>query len=101
MEKYTLQEVQSAMKVINEFIGKPEFAKFLDNLLLTPQQTAGILKVKIKTMDMWRLTGAGPSYMKLTKGKRGLVRYSVFGKNGLLNYMENNMQSSTLENDNE
>lgn len=43
--------------------------------LLLPGEAAAMLGVSEKTLANWRIADAGPSYMRLTPGEFGRVRY--------------------------
>lgn len=43
--------------------------------LLTTAETAAILGIKINTLEIWRVHGKGPVYLKLGDGLRAHVRY--------------------------
>ena len=43
--------------------------------LLKEQEVAEILCVSVRTLQEWRQTGHGPPFLKLSKRKRGVVRY--------------------------
>jgi len=64
---------------------------------LTPEETAKMLSIKTSLLSNWRVSGQGPAYVKLGQGKRALVRYPLLGKNGLINYMESRIQTSTSD----
>ena len=46
------------------------------NSLLTTRQAAEFLGLSPRTLECWRLTGAGPRYVKFA-GLRGAVRYRL------------------------
>jgi predicted DNA-binding transcriptional regulator AlpA len=45
--------------------------------LLTSKDLSARLGVSVATLNQWRNKGRGPSYVKLTAGKGGPVRYAL------------------------
>lgn len=43
--------------------------------LLAPEQVAEILQVHTSTLERWRFTGHGPSFLKLGSSRRSPIRY--------------------------
>jgi len=43
--------------------------------LLTAAEVAEQLGVSVETLGRWRQTGTGPHFLKLTRGRTGLIRY--------------------------
>lgn len=43
--------------------------------LLTPAETAPIVKLSVSTLKGMRWRGTGPSYIKLSPGRGGRIRY--------------------------
>lgn len=41
-----------------------------DDVLLTPAETAALLKVHTDTLRRWRLNGYGPAFIRLGRGYR-------------------------------
>ncbi len=62
---------------------------------LTPLEVASKLVIKESLLSNWRLRGNGPAYVKLGGGKKGLIRYPLYGESGLINYMEKHTKNST------
>ena len=48
-----------------------------DGPLLTPAKVAELLAVSEVTLARWRRTGKGPAFLKLQRGRSGLVRYRL------------------------
>ena len=53
--------------------GAPAAPETGQDRLLTPEEVASFLGVKINTLARWRCNGTGPAYLKISKN--GLVRY--------------------------
>lgn len=47
------------------------------NELLSPAETAGLLKLATSTLKDKRWKGTGPAYIKLSPGRGGRVRYRL------------------------
>lgn len=62
--------------------------------LMKEDQAAELLTVAVKTIQHWRATGAGPSYVKLGTGLRAPVRYR---KSALLKFLADCDRSSTAD----
>ena len=60
--------------------------------LLTEQQAAQLLTVKVKTLQKWRVCGGGPKFIKLGR----VVRYD---SNALLEFVREHTVTSTAEDD--
>ena len=45
------------------------------NPLLREREVAGILGLSVRTLQEWRRSGDGPPFLKLSRKKRGMVRY--------------------------
>ena len=43
--------------------------------LMTEREVAALLGISVRTVQDWRQSGDGPPFLKLTKRKRGAVRY--------------------------
>ena len=43
--------------------------------LLAPPEVADLLKVKVETLEVWRVMLKGPPFIRLTNGKRAPIRY--------------------------
>lgn len=64
--------------------------------LLTSEQTAAILGLKPNCMDIWRLRGKGPKFIKLGDKKQSPVRYR---RSDIDAWLETNTFASTSEAD--
>ncbi len=60
--------------------------------LLTSEQTAALLGLKPKCLDVWRLRGQGPTFIKLGTKKQSPVRYKRSDVEG---WLEANSFAST------
>ncbi len=47
----------------------------IEHVLLTPREVAVEMKVSTIALARWRRTGSGPKFLKLTRGRSGLIRY--------------------------
>lgn len=54
--------------------GEAAGTSFLDDLL-TPEETAPVLKLSVSTLKDKRWRGTGPAYIKLSPGRGGRIRY--------------------------
>ena len=55
----------------------PSKTQPLARALLTTREAAEYLNVKPNTLDIWRMKGAGPRYVRLGTGTRQPIRYSI------------------------
>ena len=62
---------------------------------LTPEETAKMLSISTGTLANWRVSSNGPNFIKLSCGKRSVIRYPLHGQNGLIKYMDDRITSST------
>ncbi len=56
------------MTTCTEITGKPD-------VLLTTSETAAMLGLKINTLEIWRVQGKGPHFLKVGDGLGAPVRY--------------------------
>lgn len=56
--------------------------------LLTARQVAGEWGIKEGTLEKWRFTGEGPTFIKLGKGTKAIVRYRRRDVSDFLNGLE-------------
>jgi len=49
----------------------------MDKISLTPSQLAERLQIAEQTLRKWRLSGAGPAYVKLGDTRNAKVRYRL------------------------
>lgn len=66
------------------------------NLYLTSEETAELLKISRRTLERMRVTGEGPPFMKAGAGKRSRVLYKQSDVTG---WLESNTYNSTSEYD--
>ncbi len=64
------------------------------NLYLTSEETAELLKISRRTLERMRLTGDGPPFMKIGSGKRSRVLYK---QSHITEWLENRIYRSTSE----
>ena len=60
--------------------------------LLTTAETAAILGLKINTLEIWRVYGKGPIYVKMGDGLRAAVRYR---RSDVVAWIEGQLYAST------
>lgn len=58
----------------------------VQSILLTPTDLARLLRITERTLERWRLTGYGPSYIKLSNHKAALVAYN---RSAVLEWLRN------------
>lgn len=62
----------------------------MDDKLLTPEQAAALLNLKVKTLARWRWAGCGPRFIKIG----GAVRYA---ENDLQAFIKAGVRLSTSD----
>lgn len=67
-----------------------------DDLYLTSQEAAELLKLSIRTLERMRVTGDGPKFLKAGSGKRSRVLYK---SSDIKHWLEGNCFQSTSEYD--
>ena len=60
--------------------------------MLNSAETAAILGIKINTLEIWRIRGNGPEYVKLGTDARSPVRYR---RADVIAWIEQRLRSST------
>ena len=60
--------------------------------LLNSAETAAILGIKLNTLEIWRIRGNGPTYVKLGSDSRAPVRYR---RADVIAWIEQRLRSST------
>lgn len=60
--------------------------------LLNSAETAAILGIKLNTLEIWRIRGNGPAYVKLGNNGRAPVRYR---RADVIAWIEQRLRSST------
>lgn len=77
--------------VVSEKTKAPERA---EKVLLTTGEAADILRLSPRTLERFRVEGAGPPYIKLGSGKRARV---VYRKSDLEDWIDSSVFVSTSE----
>lgn len=60
--------------------------------LLREQDVAEILQCSVKTLQAWRVSGKGLPFVRLSKGKRGAIRYE---RDVVFKWIEQNRRTNT------
>ena len=47
----------------------------MSSVLLSPKEVCSRLKIKMPTLQKWRVDGLGPKFIKLEGGRNAAVRY--------------------------
>ena len=63
--------------------------------MLTPIEVAELLAVSQAALARWRRTGSGPRFVKLTRGRSGLIRYRQADLDA---FIESSVRKSTSDN---
>ncbi|PCJ29628.1 MAG: hypothetical protein COA94_01115 [Rickettsiales bacterium] len=92
-----IKQLNTAIDQLNEFLLSKDYITLLQQQYLSPETVAKIMEVKTSLLSNWRVTGGGPSYIKLGSGSRGLVRYPLLGQAGLIHYMQQKLQNSSSD----
>lgn len=67
------------------------------NVYLLPEELADRWRVEKTHLGNLRVSGEGPSFLKLSEGSRARVRYPLFGQGGVLAHEAERTKGSTTE----
>lgn len=64
---------------------------------LTPKQLCERWQIKDKALEKWRFEGKPPIYMKVQASKKAIIRYPLYGENGVLDVEQKWLRLSTTD----
>ncbi len=64
--------------------------------LMREDEVAELLQCSKKTVQSWRVSGKGPEFIRLSKGKRGAIRYE---RTAVQQWIKDNRRQNTCNNE--
>ncbi len=97
LNNITPADVPMILHALRRVIAMSQFSSVTEDIFLKPDMLAARWEISISCLNNWRLTGEGPSYVKVGPGPKAQVRYPLVGNWGVLDFEASRTYRSTTQ----